>query len=80
MRPAVATTDDGDDDGDDDDDDLRSVDACDMLYENTVTIMPSMQSPGGKGGWGQVLLVAIGKQHSLRAKPHSESRQTSGKT
>ena len=30
--------------------------------------------------WGQVLLVAIGKQHSLRAKPHSESRQTSGKT
>ena len=41
LRPAVATTDDGDDD-----DDLRSVDACDMLYENTVTIMPSMQTPG----------------------------------
>ena len=31
-------------------------------------------------GWGQVLLVAIGKQHSLHAKPHSESRQASGKT
>ena len=30
--------------------------------------------------WGQVLLVAIGKQHSPRAKPHSESRQASGKT
>ena len=32
------------------------------------------------GDWGQVLLVAIGKQHSPRAKPHSESRQASGKT
>ena len=30
--------------------------------------------------WGQILLVAIGKQHSPRAKPHSESRQASGKT
>ena len=34
----------------------------------------------GSGDWGQVLLVAIGKQHSPRAKPHSESRQASGKT
>ena len=40
LRPAVATTD------GDDDEDLRSVDACDMLYENTVAIMPSMQTPG----------------------------------
>ena len=32
------------------------------------------------GDWGQVLLVAIGKPHTPRAKPHSESRQASGKT
>ena len=32
------------------------------------------------GDWGQVLPVAIEKQHSLRAKPDSESRQASGKT
>ena len=35
---------------------------------------------GTGGDWGQVLLVAIGKPHTPRAKPHSESRQASGKT
>ena len=39
-----------------------------------------MSAVDDAGDWGQVLLVAIGKPHTPRAKPHSESRQASGKT
>ena len=64
------------------------VDAQEVLGEIEFTLgardgRKQLRAMGGLGSvwdWGQVLLVAIGKQHSLRAKPHSESRQASGKT
>ena len=53
-----------------------------QLRDRLVVLADANGTGAGLGSrdWSQVLLVAIGKQHSPRAKPHSESRQASGKT